>query len=141
MDIKMPYYMTYPMPFLFDHEKEADRDYEYLRSMYPELAKQIIPYVEEECDRLDYEGSMIFDEYPDKLQLRLICSRVYEKVMEQEKIKEFSLEDNQIQEQVRRPVRSRRKPDRIRDIIELLTFHELMRRRNRHREQQRRRYW
>ena len=85
MDIKMPYYMTYPMPFLFDDEKEADRDYEYLRSMYPELAKQIIPYVEEECDRLDYEGSMIFDEYPDKLQLRLICSRVYEKVMDYNK--------------------------------------------------------
>ena len=42
MDIKMPYYMTYPMPFLFDDEKEADRDYEYLRSMYPELAKQIM---------------------------------------------------------------------------------------------------
>ncbi|MDY5846430.1 MAG: hypothetical protein SPJ92_07880 [Bariatricus sp.] len=141
MDLKLPYYMTYPMPFLYDDEKEVQRDYEYLRSMYPELAKKILPYVEEECDRLDYEGSMIFDEYPDKLQLRLICSRVYEKWMENANAYEMDMVNTGVKEQAEAQFQRRRKPDRIRDIIDLLTFHELMRRRNRHREERRKRYW
>ena len=137
----IPFYMAYPLPLYYEDEQEVVKDMEYLQSQHSPEIRSLQREIMEVINLLDYEGSMIYDEYPDKLQLRLICSRVYEKVMEQEKIKEFSLEDNQIQEQVRRPVRSRRKPDRIRDIIELLTFHELMRRRNRHREQQRRRYW
>ena len=35
-----------------------------MKSMYPMSAKKILPYVEEECDRMEYEGSMIYDEYP-----------------------------------------------------------------------------
>ena len=81
MGIKLPYYMAYPASVLFDDSKREEWDYEYLKSMYPELAKKILPYVEEECERMDYEESMIYDEYPDKLQLRLMCSRIYRKLL------------------------------------------------------------
>ena len=35
--------------------------------------------VEEECDKMEYEGSLMFDEYPDRLMLRQICKRIRDK--------------------------------------------------------------
>lgn len=68
--------MAYPLPCLYGDDREERRDFEYMKSLYPGLAKRLLPYVEEECDRMEYENSVIFDEYPDKLQLRLMCVRV-----------------------------------------------------------------
>lgn len=31
MDEKLPYYMAYPMPLLYDDERQNQRDYEYIR--------------------------------------------------------------------------------------------------------------
>ena len=78
MDYRLPYYMAYPLPLQYDDERIERRDFEYMKSMYPMAVKKILPYVEEECDRMAYEGSVIYDEYPDKLQLRLMT---YWKVM------------------------------------------------------------
>jgi hypothetical protein len=72
------------MPFLFDDEKIARRDLEYMKSLYPGAAKRIMPYVEAECDRLMYDGSIMYDEYPDQLQLRLMCRRIYDKASRDE---------------------------------------------------------
>lgn len=85
MGKKLPYYMAYPMPFLFDEERIERRDYEYMKSLYPDAAKRILPYVEEECDRWEKPGSMIYDEYPDRLQLRLMCRRIYDRINTEEK--------------------------------------------------------
>ena len=80
MEGKLPYYMVYPMPFIYDDERLDRRDYEYMRSLYPDTAKRVLPYVEEECDRCDGPDSMIYDEYPDQLQLRLMSGRIYDRV-------------------------------------------------------------
>ena len=29
-----------------------------------------------ECDKMEHEGSMMFDEYPDRLLFRLLCRRI-----------------------------------------------------------------
>lgn len=88
MNEKIPYYMAYPTPFSYDDERTERMDYEYLKSMYPEVPKRILPYVEEECDRMEYENSMVYDQYPDKLQLRLMCRRICENVKKHEKLPE-----------------------------------------------------
>ena len=75
MEERLPYYMVYPMPLMYDDEKKNRRDYEYMKSLYPKTAKRLLPYVEEECDRLEYTASMMYDECPDLLQLRLLCRR------------------------------------------------------------------
>ena len=80
MNEKLPYYMAYPMPFSFDDERIERMDLEYLKSMYPKIPKRILPYVEEECDRMEYENSMVYDAYPDKLQLKLMCTRVCDNI-------------------------------------------------------------
>lgn len=84
MGNKLPYYMTYPMPFIYDDEKIARRDLDYMKSLYPGSAKRLIPYIEDECDRMMYDGSMMYDEYPDQLQLRLMCRRIYDQASKEE---------------------------------------------------------
>ena len=76
MNPKLPYYMAYPMPLAYDDEKLERRDFEYMKSLYSDVAKKILPHVEGECDRMEYDNSMMYDEYPDKLQLRILSSRV-----------------------------------------------------------------
>ena len=48
--------------------------------MYPSLARQIQPLVEEACDRMEYEGSFMFDEYPDQLTIQRLSRNIYEKM-------------------------------------------------------------
>ena len=86
MNPKLPYYMAYPMPLAYDDEKIERRDFEYMKSLYPAMAKKVLPYVEDECDRMEYDCSMMYDEYPDKLQLRMMCSRIYDNVRKHEKM-------------------------------------------------------
>lgn len=147
METKLPFYMAYPTPFLFADDKTEARDYEYLKSMYPDMAKRILPYVEEECDRLEYDNSMIYDEYPDKLQLRLMCRRVYDRVMEEENFEELGMEelksDTDKEETFSQAYRRRgpKKPDRVRDMVELLLYQEILRRRCSHRRCKRNVIW
>lgn len=76
MENKLPFYMAYPVPLLYNDDRNARRDYDYMKSIYPDTAKRVLPYMEEECDRMEYDGSMMYDEYPDRLQLRLMCRRI-----------------------------------------------------------------
>ena len=129
MDYRLPYYMAYPMPLQYDDERIERRDYEYMKSMYPMAVKKILPYVEEERDRMAYEGSVIYDEYPDQLQIRLMCSRIYDKV---KKMKPY--DDEEMEMQVSR------NEDWLKDLVQIMLFQELFQRRNRHRRNRRRFY-
>ena len=84
MENKLPFYMAYPVPLLYNDDRNARRDYDYMKSIYPDTAKRVLPYMEEECDRMEYDGSMMYDEYPDRLQLRLMCRRIYDKAKKEE---------------------------------------------------------
>ena len=84
MENKLPFYMDYPVPLLYNDDRNARRDYDYMKSIYPDTAKRVLPYMEEECDRMEYDGSMMYDEYPDRLQLRLMCRRIYYKAEKEE---------------------------------------------------------
>ncbi len=110
MEKHIPYYMAYPMPMLYDDEKVEKRDFDYMKSMYPDTAKRVMPYVEAECDRMEYEGSMIYDEYPDQLQIHLMCGRIYDKVKDKEESHE-----------------------RLRELVQVMLFYELYQRRCHHR--------
>lgn len=112
MQKKLPYYMVYPMPFVYDDGRLEERDIEYMKSLYPDAAKKLLPYVEEECDRMEYQNSMMYDEYPDKLQLRMMCRRVHDNV----KKNEWMLNEDG-------------EAEGLRDLLEVLVYEELMHRR------------
>lgn len=134
MEHKLPYYMAYPMDLKeYGEEKRDRRDVEYMKSMYPMSAKKILPYVEEECDRMEYEGSMIYDEYPDRLLLHLMAGRIYDRMKEGEK-KEIAMEIEK--EQVETQELKRKKKDReetLMDLVRILLYQEIVQRRCRHR--------
>lgn len=154
MDAKMPYYMAYPMPFSYDDERTERMDFEYMKSMYPDTAKRILPYVEEECDRMEYENSMVYDQCPDKLQLRLMCRRVYDNVRKHERMFFGDEEDAGLsgldgdQETGISGTAREREHDRdgrskspsLRDFIEVMLYQELYKRRCDHRRRCRRFY-
>lgn len=134
MEHKLPYYMAYPMDLKeYGEEKRDRRDVDYMKSIYPMSAKKILPYVEEECDRMEYEGSMIYDEYPDRLLLYMMAGRIYDKMKEGEK-KEIAMEIEK--EQVETQDLKRKKRDReetIMDLVQILLYQEIVQRRCRHR--------
>lgn len=154
MDAKMPYYMAYPMPFSYDDERTERMDFEYMKSMYPDTAKKILPYVEEECDRMKYENSMVYDQCPDKLQLRLMCRRVYDNVRKHERMffgdeedaglsgldgdQETGISGTAREREHGRDGRS--KSPSLRDFIEVMLYQELYKRRCDHRRRCRRFY-
>jgi len=67
-----------------EREEEDRKDLDYIKNMYPSKMKRIQDQIEEECDKLEYEGSMMFDEYPDKGILRGICNKIYASVKDLE---------------------------------------------------------
>ena len=73
---QIPYSLMYPYPDLYMSEMETERDLQYLQQMYPADAKRMQKKVEEELDKLEYEGSMMYDEYPDRVSMLLICDRI-----------------------------------------------------------------
>lgn len=77
---KMPFYMSYPMQNLYLTEMEYEKDMERMKELYPKDVTRILEFVEEECDKMEYEGSLMFDEYPDRLMLERVTERIYQKV-------------------------------------------------------------
>lgn len=150
---KMPFYMTYPMQNIFLEEAEYERDMDRLKGMYPQEVRSIQEYVEEECDKMEYEGSLMFDEYPDRLMLRQICNRIYEKIktpvnfqeeqyeaMEAEELRFIGQQGGNRMPSFRPPVGTPHKPDPgLNNLIEVLLFNEMYNRRCRHRRC--RRWW
>jgi len=129
MESRLPYYMAYPTPLQYDDERMERRDFEYMKSMYPITVKKIVPFVEDECDRMSYEGSMIYDEYPDQLQMYMMCNRIYDKVKKQKPENDLEMEMQVVG-----------RDDRLRDLIQILLYQELFRRRRLHRRDRRRFY-
>ena len=74
--VYLPFYMTYPVKYPYNQENKAARDIEYLREMYPQEAKKLLGRIAEILDRMDYEESMIYDEYPDRWQLYRLAESI-----------------------------------------------------------------
>ena len=68
-----------PERFMTD-ENEYEDDILYLKRMYPGIAKEIAEFVEDECDKMEYAGSMMFDQYPDKVSVMKLVGDIYDKV-------------------------------------------------------------
>ena len=99
-------------------EEEHQRDKQRLQSMYPEAAKRLAPYVEECCDRMEYEGGMLYDETPDQLMMQLKCREI---------CKEVQMEADA--------------EDVLMDLCRILLYHEMYLRRCKRREDRKRRFW
>ena len=155
MNEKLPYYMAYPTPFSYDDERTERMDLEYLKSMYPDIPKRLLPYVEEDCDRMEYENSMVYDQYPDKLQLKLMCRRACDNALRHERklfagymdgragdggSREEDAGETRISENSAGGITAGEVERSVRDLIEVMLYQELYKRRCDHRRRCRRFY-
>jgi hypothetical protein len=110
--------MTYPLPVGYREEDTAIKDLEYLQQLYPAEARKCHKTVMAALNRLDYDGSMIYDEYPDRWQLHRLSREVLE-IMKRE------AEEN-CPEQTCPP----EKWEWMADMIHLVLLNEILRRRH-----------
>ena len=61
-----PFYAAYAEPLLYERENIQEKEFALMKSWYPESVRRLQERVEQECQLLDYEGSRIYDEYPDR---------------------------------------------------------------------------
>ncbi|MBE5871214.1 MAG: hypothetical protein E7294_08145 [Lachnospiraceae bacterium] len=88
----MPFYLTYPdimdkAEAIFRPAKigridnrQYEKDVEYFRQMYPQGAKQIQKEIEKALAILDYDGSVIYDEYPERLRIDKMAKDILETI-------------------------------------------------------------
>lgn len=81
----LPFYMAYPLPMYYQEEDTVTRDLEYLQQMYPSEAKRYQKIIAEILNQIDYEGSCIYDEYPDRWQLYRLTQTVMDKIKRMER--------------------------------------------------------
>ena len=99
---------------LYREEKEQEEEFSLMKSYYPKMAKKIQEKVEEECDLLDYEGSRLYDEYPDRYMLYHLGRKIIDSISPQVNIE--SMPDGLLEE-----------------LVQVMLFHEVSRRRCRRR--------
>lgn len=75
-------YQEYPYIDLASGSDE-EMQFSYWKSLYPERMKRIQEKVEETCETLEYDDSPMYDEYPDKIYLRRLCSEIYEQLADE----------------------------------------------------------
>ena len=120
----IPFYMTYQTPWVLGEEDKVLRDLDYLQQMYPAQAKKYQRKIVEVVDKLDYEGSMIYDEYPDRWQLY----RLAENIMDIIKREEMEQAEKGMSESYNMFMEAW-KWETMADIIQILLFQEIYRRR------------
>lgn len=75
--------MTYPGYLGSAQEGAALQDLEYLQQTYPREVRRYQYKIAEILDKLDYEGSMIYDEYPDCYSLQRLGDTII-RILQQE---------------------------------------------------------
>ncbi|MDE7323311.1 MAG: hypothetical protein K2N73_11445 [Lachnospiraceae bacterium] len=76
-----PYYMGYQgygqwaQPGVVPEDRILE-DLEYLQQMYPTYARKYQGVISSVVDKMDYDGSFIYDQYPDKLTIQRMVASV-----------------------------------------------------------------
>lgn len=120
----LPFYMTYPLPMFYEEEDTVMRDLEYLQQMYPSEAKKYQRKISEILDKMDYGGSVIYDEYPDKWMLYRLGNDIVNIIKQEELNKNGPGEADELSE----------KWEWIGDLIQILLFYEIYKRRHNRRQ-------
>ena len=76
----LPFYKSFPIQNIYTSELEYEKDMDRIKDMYPREVFAITKCVEERCDELEFVGSRLFDEEPDKFMMQLEANSIYNKV-------------------------------------------------------------
>ena len=130
MDQRLPFYMVYPMQNVYLTEMDYEKDKDRMKELYPKEARKIQQIVEEECDKMEYDGSLMFDEYPDRVMLKKLCDEIYDRGDPMDAAEMETEETRRRRPEMYPPPSHRRRPGM--DLVQVLLFDEMFRRRCRH---------
>ena len=68
--------MTFPLELTQVKNNDFPQDNSYL---YPIEVKEIQHEIEEQCDRMEHDGSLMYDEYPDKVSVEAMAYNICDK--------------------------------------------------------------
>ena len=116
---------------LMQQEQEFEQDLQRLQSLYPKSAVLLLPYIEEACEKMEYDGSQMYLIYPDREMLNRIVAGIYEAVRDLLPPAEEPVRDEML---IMQSCESVRKPgeNRTEDMIRCMLLQEMYRRRCRH---------
>ncbi len=115
----LPFYMSYPLPIAFEDDRDMVKDLEYLQQMYPIGSKRLLAEVNKALSILDHEGSMIYDQYPDRFMLYKMGKDILE-----------SLRKNPVKEKEDEQLAKLLAWDGIDELILVILFFEVLKRRH-----------
>ena len=114
----LPFYMTYPAPHFMREEDSVLRDLEYLQQIYPAQAKKLQSRIAVILDKMDYEGSLLYDESPDKWQLYRLGDSIVEILKREDAEKEepeYTIPEQWVW---------------VSDLVQLVLYYEIYKRRH-----------
>ncbi len=110
----VPFYVAYPNYQMYSDEYRRMQDLEYLQAMYPADVKKYQRKINQVLDRIDYNGSMIYDEFPDRISLYKLSADITQSIVRD------AMQEN-----------TQEKPDaeHIGTIVQILLYYEIHKRR------------
>ena len=115
---------------------QMEEDWLYMQQLYPNTARKLVYYIEDAADRLEYENSMMFDNYPDRIAVEQVVKEIIAVIQENDPALITMPEDTAV---------SDRKGDQtwdscIEEMIQIMLLGEMHHRRWRYQQMNRRNY-
>lgn len=105
-------------------EQQIMEDLSYLQQMYPAYVKKLQIIMNDMLNTMDYEGSVIYDQYPDKIQLEYFVSSILAAVKKEN-------DNNSSNENIEAAnTQVLGSDERLRELITVLFYDELLKRRH-----------
>ncbi len=115
---------------------QMEEDWLYMQQLYPNTARKLVYYIEDAADRLEYENSMMFDNYPDRIAVERVVKEIIAVIQENDPALITMPEDTAVSE---------RKGDQtwdscMEEMIQIMLLGEMHHRRWRYQQMNRRNY-
>jgi hypothetical protein len=115
---------------------QMEEDWLYMQQLYPNTARKLVYYIEDAADRLEYENSMMFDNYPDRIAVEQVVKEIIAVIQENDPALITMPEDT---------AESDRKGDQtwdscMEEMIQIMLLGEMHHRRWRYQQMNRRNY-
>ena len=114
MERPEPFFAAQPLWGRSMEEQQEARERQRMQSYYSRTASDLQRLVEAECDRMDYRGSMMYDELPDRLKMEHTCRNI---------ARQYGRENGGKDEKTAE--------EELLDLIGVLFYNEMFRRRSR----------
>lgn len=79
----LPFHMAYPVTGCIEQEKVIEEEHTRMFSYFSDEIQTLQKRIEYEIDQMEYEGSPIYDEYPDKEWMRRIGQNIRDDWMQE----------------------------------------------------------